>query len=43
MSINIVVGRIRTTPECDEDDLDTSVLSLGIFPGDYYEKHGDDR
>ncbi|XP_035212059.1 kinesin-like protein unc-104 isoform X4 [Stegodyphus dumicola] len=39
----IVVGRIRTTPECDDDDLDTSVLSLGIFPGDYYEKSGDDR
>lgn len=39
----LVVGRIRTTPECDEDDLDTSVLSLGIFPGDYYEKNNDDR
>nr|XP_042903494.1 kinesin-like protein unc-104 isoform X2 [Parasteatoda tepidariorum] len=39
----LVVGRIRTTPECDDDDSDTSVLSLGIFPGDYYEKTGDDR
>lgn len=37
------LGRIRTTPECDDDDSDTSVLSLGIFPGDYYEKSGDDR
>ncbi|GIY22170.1 hypothetical protein CDAR_562212 [Caerostris darwini] len=39
----LVVGRIRTTPECDEDDSDSSVLSLGIFPGDYYEKSNDDR
>ncbi|KAG8189809.1 hypothetical protein JTE90_026115 [Oedothorax gibbosus] len=39
----LVVGRIRTTPECDDDDSDTSVLSLGIFPGDFYEKSGDDR
>ncbi|CAG0884871.1 unnamed protein product [Cyprideis torosa] len=32
----IVVGRIRTTPDCDfEDDADASVLSLGLFPGEY--------
>ncbi|KAF8794618.1 Kinesin-like protein unc-104 like protein [Argiope bruennichi] len=39
----LVVGRIRTTPEGDDDDSDSSVLSLGIFPGDYYEKSNDDR
>jgi len=33
----LVVGRIRTTPESDLDDdlLDGSVLSLGLFPGEY--------
>lgn len=39
----VVVGRLRTTPECDEDDDDASVLSLGIFPGGYLEMPGDDR
>ena len=30
----LVVGRIRSTPESDlDDDLDGSVLSLGLFPG----------
>ncbi len=32
----LVVGRIRTTPECDvDDDHDDSVLSLGLFNGEY--------
>ena len=32
----LVVGRIRVTPESDiDDDLDGSVLSLGLFPGTY--------
>ena len=32
----LVVGRIRVTPESDiDDDLDGSVLSLGLFPGEY--------
>ncbi|XP_022255004.1 kinesin-like protein unc-104 isoform X4 [Limulus polyphemus] len=39
----IVVGRIRATPECEEEDSDTSVLSLGLFPGEYLEYPGDDR
>uniref|UniRef100_T1IJB9 OTU domain-containing protein 3 n=1 Tax=Strigamia maritima TaxID=126957 RepID=T1IJB9_STRMM len=39
----VVVGRIRTTPECDEEDNDNSVLSLGLFPGEYLEVPGDDR
>ncbi|XP_057665128.1 kinesin-like protein unc-104 isoform X7 [Diorhabda carinulata] len=40
----LVVGRIRNTPESDEDeDNDNSVLSLGLFPGDYLEIPGDDR
>ncbi|XP_067134761.1 kinesin-like protein unc-104 isoform X2 [Centruroides vittatus] len=39
----LVVGRIRTTPECDEEDTDVSVLSLGLFPGEYVEMIGDDR
>lgn len=39
----LVVGRIRTTPACDEDDSDHLVLSLGLFPGEYLEYPGDDR
>lgn len=40
----LVVGRIRNTPESDEDeDNDNSVLSLGLFPGDYLEIPGEDR
>ncbi|XP_065560293.1 kinesin-like protein unc-104 isoform X2 [Artemia franciscana] len=41
----IVVGRIRTTPESDfeEEDNDASVLSLGLFPGEYLEIPGEDR
>ncbi|KAL1440719.1 hypothetical protein MTO96_009266 [Rhipicephalus appendiculatus] len=39
----VVVGRVRSTPECEEEDNDTSVLSLGIFPGSYLEMVGDDR
>ena len=35
----LVVGRIRTTPESDfDDDLDGSVLSLGLFPGEFVEQ-----
>lgn len=37
----LVVGRIRTTPEwCGED---SDVLSLGLFPGTYLEFSMDDR
>lgn len=40
----LVVGRIRNTPEPeDEEDNDSSVLSLGLFPGEYLELPGDDR
>lgn len=39
----LVVGRIRTTPESEDDDNDASVLSLGLFPGEYLEYHGEDR
>jgi kinesin family protein 1 len=42
----LVVGRIRVTPDCDpEDDLDGSVLSLGLFPGEYLDRalSGDER
>jgi kinesin family protein 1 len=40
----LVVGRIRNSPESDEDeDNDNSVLSLGLFPGEYLEVPGDDR
>ncbi|KAG1667381.1 Kinesin-like protein unc-104 [Nymphon striatum] len=38
----LVVGRIRTTPLCDEED-NESVLSLGLFPGENIQKKGDDR
>lgn len=36
-------GRIRNTPEPEEEDNDSSVLSLGLFPGEYVEVPGDDR
>ncbi|XP_040578611.1 kinesin-like protein unc-104 isoform X3 [Lepeophtheirus salmonis] len=40
----LVVGRIRVTPESDiDDDLDGSVLSLGLFPGEYLEYQGEER
>lgn len=40
----LVVGRIRNTPESEEDeDNDNSVLSLGLFPGEYLEIPGEDR
>ncbi|KAJ8687388.1 hypothetical protein QAD02_023182 [Eretmocerus hayati] len=39
----LVVGRIRNTPEPEEEDNDSSVLSLGLFPGEYLELPGDDR
>ncbi|XP_063227790.1 kinesin-like protein unc-104 isoform X3 [Bacillus rossius redtenbacheri] len=39
----LVVGRIRGTPECDGEDGDSSVLSLGLFPGERLELPGDDR
>lgn len=40
----LVVGRIRNNPESDDDDdNDSSVLSLGLFTGEYLEIPGDDR
>ncbi|CAB3378477.1 Hypothetical predicted protein [Cloeon dipterum] len=39
----LVVGRIRNTPEPEEEDNDNSVLSLGLFPGEVIEIPGDDR
>ena len=34
----------RATPESDlDDDADCSVLSLGLFPGEYLEPPGEDR
>uniref|UniRef100_A0A1I8MI82 Kinesin-like protein unc-104 n=1 Tax=Musca domestica TaxID=7370 RepID=A0A1I8MI82_MUSDO len=39
----LVVGRIRNTPESSEDDEDSCVLSLGLFPGEAIEVPGDDR
>ncbi|RZF34007.1 hypothetical protein LSTR_LSTR012352 [Laodelphax striatellus] len=39
----LVVGRIRNTPEPEEEDNDSSVLSLGLFPGEVVEIPGDDR
>eukprot|EP00095_Tigriopus_kingsejongensis_P003044 maker-scaffold971_size75022-snap-gene-0.8 protein:Tk03044 transcript:maker-scaffold971_size75022-snap-gene-0.8-mRNA-1 annotation:"kinesin 3b isoform x14" len=40
----LVVGRIRASPESDiDDDLDGSVLSLGLFSGEYITTPGDDR
>ena len=42
--VHVRTGRIRNTPESDEeDDNDGSVLSLGLFPGEYLEVPGDDR
>ena len=40
----LVVGRIRNTPESSDDlDEDACVLSLGLFPGEVLEVPGDDR
>ncbi|XP_071516816.1 kinesin-like protein unc-104 isoform X8 [Panulirus ornatus] len=39
----LVVGRIRTNPESKEDNNDTSILSLGLFSGEYLEYPGEDR
>ncbi|XP_050723713.1 kinesin-like protein unc-104 isoform X8 [Eriocheir sinensis] len=39
----LVVGRIRSTPESEDDNNDASVLSLGLFPGEYLEYPGEDR
>lgn len=39
----LVVGRIRNTPESSDDDEDSCVLSLGLFPGEAIEVPGDDR
>uniref|UniRef100_A0A8D9ETD0 Kinesin-like protein unc-104 n=1 Tax=Cacopsylla melanoneura TaxID=428564 RepID=A0A8D9ETD0_9HEMI len=40
----LVVGRIRNTPEPEMDeDTDSSVLSLGLFVGEYLEIPGEDR
>lgn len=39
----LVVGRIRNTPESSEDDEDSCVLSLGLFPGETIDIAGDDR
>lgn len=37
----LVVGRIRSAPESDlDDDLDGSVLSLGLFPGEFLDAGG---
>ncbi|KAK3104520.1 hypothetical protein FSP39_003955, partial [Pinctada imbricata] len=39
----LVVGRIRTTPEFHEVDSELSVLSLRLFPASYIQYPGDDR
>ncbi|XP_050098293.1 kinesin-like protein unc-104 isoform X3 [Anopheles aquasalis] len=40
----LVVGRIRSQPEpADDEDSDSCVLSLGLFPGEVLEVPGDDR
>lgn len=39
----LVVGRIRNIPQSEDDDTDNSVLSLGLFPGEYLELPGEDR
>lgn len=39
----LVVGRIRNTAECDDDENDMSVVSLGLFPGENLELPGDSR
>lgn len=39
----LVVGRIRTTMEYTDFDLETNVLSLSLFPASYIQYPGDDR
>lgn len=38
-----LAGRIRSTPESEDDDNDASVQSLGLFPGEYLDFPGEDR
>ncbi|XP_021372883.1 kinesin-like protein unc-104 isoform X4 [Mizuhopecten yessoensis] len=38
----LVVGRIRTTPEYRDSDMETTVLSLSLFPASYIQYPGDD-
>ncbi len=40
----LVVGRIRNVPECDDDEDDVSVVSLGLFAGESVDLNaGDSR
>lgn len=39
----LVVGRIRTSPEWTERDAESTVLSLSLFPAHYIQPQGDDR
>ena len=39
----LVVGRIRHTPEWNEPDGEHTVLSLNLFPAHYIQRRGDDR
>lgn len=41
----VIVGRIRNTPESFDDTFDdaSGALSLGIFPGELLEMRNDDR
>jgi len=39
----LVVGRVRNTPDCKEPDVEHTVLSLNLLPAQYVEQPDDDR
>jgi len=39
----LVIGRVRNTPDSKEPDVENTVLSLNLFPSRYIEQSDDDR
>ena len=39
----LVVGRVRNTPDCKQRDVEYTVLSLNLLPAQYTEQPDDDR
>ena len=39
----LVIGRVRNTPDCKEPDVEHTVLSLNLLPAQYVDQPDDDR